>query len=243
MTSVKDFLLENNSSKIFAVEQRPCHWKFVGNAGFKLPSRQASNPSRWKAGSNIPNKSTSAIESSIEGSKSCMPIVGCTLRASECWLLSAVRWNEGPWWFGALPSLRGISLHADWCGCLFSYEETAVTTRSISFSSFLPISDVLEADQKTPFSSDNASQRVWNWARERARCRGSLLCRISRYAILIESEIAYGMKGNSMSWSCSSRVMLELSIEVERLWRRYVIDDLWWSTKLLVRHDNIATAW
>jgi hypothetical protein len=70
-----------------------------------------------------------------------------------------------------------------------------------------------------------------------------LLCRISRYAILIESEIAYGMKGNSMSWSCSSRVMLELSIEVERLWRRYVIDDLWWSTKLLVRHDNIATAW
>jgi len=47
------------------------HWKYVGKEGSRLLSKQASNPSRLKEGSNIPNKSMSAIASKMEGSNSC----------------------------------------------------------------------------------------------------------------------------------------------------------------------------
>ena len=49
-----------------------------------------------------------------------------------------------------------------WCGPLASEAETAETTLSISFNNFLPISDVVDADQNMPDSSDRASHSVWN---------------------------------------------------------------------------------
>jgi hypothetical protein len=51
------------------------------------------------------------------------------------------------------------------------------------------------------------------------------------------------MKGNRVSWSLSSRMTVELKIEVDRLWRRYDIDERSGSAQLFERHERIATAW
>lgn len=48
----------------------------MGNPRFRLPSRQASKPTRSKEGSNIEKRSMSpvALRSKSDGSKSCIPV-------------------------------------------------------------------------------------------------------------------------------------------------------------------------
>lgn len=125
---------------------------------------------------------------------------------------------------------------------LLSDVETVENTLSISFNNFLPISEVADADQKIPSSFERASHSVWNCFRDRVRCKANLLWRISRYAILIDRDIAYGTKGKSVGeWS--SQLMVELIVAVERLCRRYDALNRCGSAQLLERQERIATAW
>jgi hypothetical protein len=51
------------------------------------------------------------------------------------------------------------------------------------------------------------------------------------------------MNGNRVSWSLNSDITVELKIEVDRLWRRYDIDDRSGSAQRFERHERIAMAW
>lgn len=46
-----------------------------------------------------------------------------------------------------------------------------------------------------------------------------------------------------MSWSLNSRMTVELKVEVDRLWRRYDIDERSGPAQLFERHERIAMAW